>query len=278
MQIQTAPVVSYQQPYVTPVVAPTRPFSVKATRGLGITQVVLGALCVIVGIANVAALTDYWTSNVGFGIWGGVWIIIGGALGIASASNPTGTGLNGTNMAFAIVSSCISFLDIIFYSIAVSYYSYYQTCYYSGGYYYYRTCYGKSNATGVALSAILLFLMLSEFTISITVAIFCCKHGCDCCTSHAPGMIVQTGQPHTVVLQSSGVAVAPQPMISYTGVVSQQYGQPQMQMGYSSPAYVQTTNPTAMTYAQQPQMQQPPMQQPPMQQQTGEQPPAYAMK
>ena len=46
---------------------------VSATRGLGITQIVLGSLTILFGII-VAAVLHYWVSSVGFGIWGGIWV------------------------------------------------------------------------------------------------------------------------------------------------------------------------------------------------------------
>lgn len=65
------PVVIQQQPYI--VNAQPRSVSVTHTRGLGITQIVIGALSVLFGILSVAILR-YWAGYVGFGIWGGIWV------------------------------------------------------------------------------------------------------------------------------------------------------------------------------------------------------------
>ncbi len=64
--VQTTPVV----------VGPPRSVPVKETKVLGILQIVIGALCCIFGIVDIAVLakTHYWVSNVGFGIWGGIWV------------------------------------------------------------------------------------------------------------------------------------------------------------------------------------------------------------
>lgn len=51
----------------------TRQSFVSTTKGLGITQIVIGILTLAFGIAVVAFLR-YWAGNVGFGIWGGVWV------------------------------------------------------------------------------------------------------------------------------------------------------------------------------------------------------------
>ncbi len=42
---------------------------------------------------------------------------------------------------------------------------------------------------------------------------------------------MQQGQPHAGVFQSSGVSVAPPPMMTYTTNVTSQPGQPPMQVG-----------------------------------------------
>ena len=47
--------------------------TVTATRGLGITQIILGSLTILFGIIATAVL-HYWVGSVGFGIWGGIWV------------------------------------------------------------------------------------------------------------------------------------------------------------------------------------------------------------
>ena len=69
--MQTAPVVIQQTPYV--VAQQPRIVAITATRGLGITQIIIGALCILFGVLAVALLR-YWAGSVGFGIWGGVWV------------------------------------------------------------------------------------------------------------------------------------------------------------------------------------------------------------
>ena len=46
---------------------------VKATRGLAITQIIVGLLTVVSGILSIAWV-NYWASYVGFAIWGGIWV------------------------------------------------------------------------------------------------------------------------------------------------------------------------------------------------------------
>ena len=94
---------------------------------------------------------------------------------------------NGANMAFAIISSCITFVQFIIYCVAVTYFrEYYRIC--SGWGYSYH-CSSSSNSTGVAIYVILLLLMIAEFAISLCVAIYCCKYGCQgCCDNTTTGV------------------------------------------------------------------------------------------
>jgi len=188
----------------------SQPNFVSATRGLGITQIILGSLTILFGIAAAASL-HYWVGNVGFGIWGGIWILIGGILGVMSAGNPTNSNLNGTNMAFAIVSCVICSLHFIFYCIAITYFRHYYS------YCSYWTCSYRSNSTGVALYVILLLLVIAEFVAALSAAIYCCKSN-NCCQSGTQGTVVfQPAQ--QVVFQPAPVVSSgyPAPVSAYPG-------------------------------------------------------------
>ena len=92
-------------------------------------------------------------------------------------------------MSFAIVSTCIMFIDFIIYCVAVgTMRNYYSSCYYNG-YYYSTRCYSSSNATGVGLYSVLLILSVAEFSIALAVAVCCCKYGCSgCCYGDTRGV------------------------------------------------------------------------------------------
>eukprot|EP00794_Sanderia_malayensis_P001394 gene1394-1539_t len=224
----------------------------RPTRLLGIFQIIIGALCLIFGIALVSAVgSKHWVSTVGFGIWTGIWIAIGGILGVLSAVHKNTQGLNAANMAFAIVSSCITFFEVIFYAIAVSYYRTSSYCGYTYRYYYgyTYTCYRDANHTGVGLSAVLLFLVIAEFIVSIAVSIYCCKSACDCCVQSYGGAVVHQAPGGLTFATQQGIPI------------STQYGQPQIVSTYPSPQYIQavpqttmitTTVPTSQQYTQQP--------------------------
>lgn len=73
-----------QQPVTQPAMHPTTtavhnnassPRSIAVTRGLGIAQIVIGALTVLLAILT-TALLHYWVGYIGFGIWGGIWVCI----------------------------------------------------------------------------------------------------------------------------------------------------------------------------------------------------------
>ena len=82
---------------------------------------VIGALTLILGISATTAISKYWVNASGGGIWGGIWILITGILGIVSASQPTNGCLNGTHMAFNIIASIVAFIDGIMFSVGVGY-------------------------------------------------------------------------------------------------------------------------------------------------------------
>ncbi len=94
-------------------------------------------------------------------------------------------------MAFAIVSTFIAVLDVIFYSSAIGHFSYFYPVYY---YPYSET----THTPGVAMSTTLLILMILEFVISLAVVINCCKFTCGCCgTDNSSGVSYKNFHIHT---------------------------------------------------------------------------------
>ena len=57
-------------------VSPTCTVPVTATRVLGVSQIVIGTITCIFGIAVLVALKNYWVGDYGLGIWGGIWVCI----------------------------------------------------------------------------------------------------------------------------------------------------------------------------------------------------------
>ena len=85
----------------------------------GITQIIIGILSIILGIVIIATTENFWARDIGAAVWAGVWIGVTGILGASSASHPNNSCLNGTHLAFCIVSTIIAFIDGIFFAVAL---------------------------------------------------------------------------------------------------------------------------------------------------------------
>lgn len=228
------------QPVVIPAVTPSG-MNIPVIRGLGITQIVIGALNIILGIAVIPALSaGYWVNSSGSGIWFGIWILITGIIGVLSSKSPQNRGLNGTNMGFSIVCTVVSFFVGIFFAVAVAYFAacneYNSYNRYDYRYRYRNGCYGDKGA-GTALYALLLISMIAEFFISMVASIYCCQGGC-CQQSTAGAVIIQQqAQPTYITTSSAGVVTsqyAP-PMSNYPPATG--YAPPQQQYQTKSDAY-----------------------------------------
>ncbi|XP_048590603.1 uncharacterized protein LOC5514757 [Nematostella vectensis] len=210
-------------------------YRAQGIRKLGISQMVIGALMVVFGIASVAAVHMHWTSIVGFGIWIGVWVIVTGVLGFIGArdnSTPNNC-LIGTMLGFAVTSCVLSGIMIICYSIALAEWSKYLDHYYYGSYYYYQNYYSLQSArAGLGIGVMLLLLALAEFFVGLASSIYGCSN---CCTSvtrtsqqqviYLQGQPGQSGQPGIIVLGPNGaVAGATTTYPNQAPIVIQQPG------------------------------------------------------
>jgi len=212
-----------QPAVIVPTTHPTS-MNIPVIRGLGITQIVIGALNIILGIATAAGMSVYWVNSSGSGIWFGVWILITGIIGVLSAKQPQNRGLNGTNMGFSIVCTVVSFFVGIFFAVALSYFAScdkYRYYYWSSGRYQ-NGCY-EDKGVGTALYSILLISMIAEFFISMVASIYCCQGGC--CQPTTAGAVVIHQQTPTYITTST------------TGVATSQYAAPVS--NYPPPGYTQ---------------------------------------
>jgi len=211
--VQTVAYPTVAQPQIVVPANNPHGMNVKSIRGLGITQIVIGALTVLLGIIAIAVFEyGYWVNGSGSGIWFGIWILITGIIGVMSAKNPQQTSLNGVNMGFSIVCCVVSFFVGIFYIVALVYYSncesYWSYNHWtSSRYQRYDPCYNDKDS-GTAIYAILMILMIAEFFISMAVSIVCCQNGC-CRSSAAGGVIIQQ-QPGPTIVSSTGVVMSSQ--------------------------------------------------------------------
>ncbi|XP_015749260.1 PREDICTED: uncharacterized protein LOC107329042 isoform X2 [Acropora digitifera] len=200
--------------------------TVSLVRSLAIFHIVVGALLIILGIADgVTSLATagyvFWTGYVFFGVWIGTWMCIAGGLGIAGSTPQRTRARNcfaGVFMGFSISSAVLGGVIIICYSImfANASYSWYNDLY--GYRYRYRR---YSYSAKMALAAVILTLGIVEFGTGIWVSICLCFMK-PCCTDSQqvvafpgsiPGHAVVEGVDGVTVavpLQASGVAVQTQ--------------------------------------------------------------------
>ncbi|XP_057291362.1 membrane-spanning 4-domains subfamily A member 8-like [Hydractinia symbiolongicarpus] len=227
--------------------APRTTMNVSAIRGLGITQIVIGFLTLALGIGATAGFRkNYWLTDSGAGIWGGLWVLVTGIIGVCSASKPASGGLNGTHMAFCIISTVVAFIDGIIFAVGLGIYN---TCYgYYGyyrfdDYYYYRSdrwaC-AHHRSSGIGVYASLVTLMAAEFFVALVAAIYCCQATGGCCGGPVSQGVIINQQPQYLVTSSTG-----QTMMTSSGypvssgvMAPPQYGYPQQQM-VMQPGYPQ---------------------------------------
>lgn len=230
MSASTVQIVQAGAPVVQPV-QQQPPRNLSSIKGLAITQLIIGILTLIFGIAAIARLySNSWTTNTGAGIWAGGWIMITGIIGVCSARNWRNSSLNGVYMAFSIISTCASALSGLFFIVAVVFYA----VWHDGCYRRYTTrgwdydCSIKD--VGLGIHVPLLIMMVVEFFVSIVAAVFCCQNGC--AGNRQPGAIIiqqPTGQ--VVMVTQPGNQGAYAVTQQYPGgyVAQPQYGVPQQQ-------------------------------------------------
>lgn len=87
---------------------------------IGILQVMIGALTLFFGIGATAGFSaQFWLTQIGSGIWGGIWIKVTGIVTMLFSRSPNHSILNVTSLAFCIISTILAFLDGIFFAIGL---------------------------------------------------------------------------------------------------------------------------------------------------------------
>ncbi|XP_067047526.1 membrane-spanning 4-domains subfamily A member 4A-like isoform X2 [Acropora muricata] len=201
--------------------------TVSLIRSLAIFHIVVGALLIILGIADgVTSLATsgrtFWTGYGFFGVWIGIWMCIAGALGIPGSTPQRTRARNcfaGVFMGFSITSAVLGGIIIICYSIMFvdARYSRYYNIY---GYHGYRSYRRYSYSAKMALAAVILTLGIVEFGIGIWVSICLCVMK-PCCTdsqqTQGGNAVAQgvDGVPVVIPLQGPGVTFQTQPFYGY---------------------------------------------------------------
>ncbi|XP_067931022.1 membrane-spanning 4-domains subfamily A member 12-like [Watersipora subatra] len=124
-----------------------RPTALKQLKGLSITQVVMGALCILFGIILIPvelSTNNGWVSVTGYGIWSGVYFAIVGGNGLSAVKHNTEGRITAT-LVLNIISSALFFLPLISMASTGVGLNASSRC---RGYYYYTSC----SATNAALA------------------------------------------------------------------------------------------------------------------------------
>ncbi|XP_067930027.1 high affinity immunoglobulin epsilon receptor subunit beta-like [Watersipora subatra] len=169
-----------------------RATALKQLKGLSITQVVMGALCILFGIILIPVeLGTYtgWLSISGYGIWSGVYFVLVGGIGLGAVKHNTSGWITAT-MVLNIISSALFFLPLI--SMASTGVGL-NASYSCGSYYYYGSC-SAINAA-LSLNVFLVLISLAELVITIWSAVLCCGAVCSCCLPTRSNHHVQYAAP-----------------------------------------------------------------------------------
>ncbi|XP_067929526.1 membrane-spanning 4-domains subfamily A member 12-like isoform X1 [Watersipora subatra] len=166
--------------------------ALKQLKGLSVTQVVMGAFCILFGIILIPVeLSTYnaWISVIGYGIWSGVYFVLVGGIGLGAVKHNTGGWITST-MVLNIISSALFFLPLISMASTGVGLNASARC---GGYYYYISC--SATKAALALNILLVLISLAELVITIWSAVLCCGAVCSCCLPTRSNHYVQYAAP-----------------------------------------------------------------------------------
>ncbi|XP_039260112.2 uncharacterized protein LOC120336488 [Styela clava] len=181
--------------------------------GIGIAEVSIGALCVCLGIA-VYIVIPFPFSYVGAGLWGGIWYIISGSLGIASGVNPNDCNVV-AGLVISILASLAAFGAAIADALAATFWA----------------ALTNGTSTLVGIHGALAFLSFVEFILAIVHSAYCCSAGCGNRTHQ--GRVIASTTVMTVPVGNAGYQ--PQPQVQ---TYANWNAQPQ-QMQQPAPVYTQ---------------------------------------
>lgn len=220
------------------------------TRFLAFLQCVVGFLMIVFGIVD-KAKNDLFTSDVTFGIWIGLWVLVTGCIGIAASSRKHPVpeqSLVGTYMAFSIVSAVFAATIIICYSAVLGteipdknkchfYYSYYSYSYQYRSYQRFYSCpSSRVKDIRIGISVVLLLLGIAEFTVAIWSSILLCK-ACACCYDTS-GQTAAQGPGQVVYMRNMAGGPAGQYVVTQPVAVPGQQMAPQPASTGQAPLYV----------------------------------------
>jgi hypothetical protein len=209
-------------------------YPARSSTALGVIQIICGLACIILG--GCAIGYDSVLAPVGYGIWGGVFPIIAGAFGIASACHKTKC-LLVANLVLSIIAAGMMAAP---FCLAISsaameedfwYYDYWN------GYPLYKPYYSNRMAIDVLLVLFAAAALICAIWASGIACRFCCPcKGCwtSCCSCYGKGNMVANTRFQTVPVQANTVANAgllPRPV--------QNVGQPGLVQYSGHPGFIQ---------------------------------------
>lgn len=179
--------------YLQPATIRCESYRAKQSSGLGVTQIVLGSLCIVFNAISAAIGVYYSMSFVGHGFWCGILFIVTGGLGISAGINKTKCKIV-SYMVLCIISACFTTALLtcgILGSIISGAFSDYGCRNYGYSYYYYYYYQPCPNFSLIAamegcmavcgLIAAILFIWGATLACkSKLCACSCCKC-CNCC-------------------------------------------------------------------------------------------------
>jgi len=159
-QVESAPGISVAQQPV-PLQAP-KEYSV-AVKNLAMVQFIIGILTIMFGMGEMSSPSSTSKEQIGCGVWAGGILTLTGAIGVFSSYNYSNRILNGVYMFHSIVSSVISVLALLIFSITIGMYYYSSEC--NSIRDVAIRCYDRSDVTlGPNISFSLLIFMIIEFS------------------------------------------------------------------------------------------------------------------
>jgi len=168
------------------------------SRGLGITQIIVGALCIVLNV--LAIVFESIPSIIGFGIWGGILVIIAGSFGITAAKHRTRCHVI-ASMVLSIISAALTiglFIVSILAAVLDGVHCYMYYSYNSDGQRVQslglNECMNRATVSKI-LNAALAVLAVVEAVAAIWSSVLGCKAACCCSyTPYAENVVVIPGQ------------------------------------------------------------------------------------
>ncbi|XP_076815998.1 uncharacterized protein LOC143461932 [Clavelina lepadiformis] len=209
----------------------------KVIFGLGVVEVILGAISIVLGAVLCGQFGYY--SILGEGIWCGIWFTIAGALGMAAGRKSAGVGLINAHMGFSIWGSVAAGVMVC---TCGSYTALFPLILNAQDAYPYQINSVRSEVLGtvvpiLAVSAVIGFI---AFILLIVSAAYCCcstpYNCCSCCCAQS-----YPAQPHpmqTVYTQQTFEPAGNQATV-YPPQNPVQANQPQVAPGKYAPLYNQ---------------------------------------